>query len=146
MTTTEGDIFNNCEIDEVIALVFDLAGPEGLQELLLHPKVKLAQQELNEAADKLEAAGLIEAANIVAECAARAGDNTLSEIATILNDPIQANRRALLTRIYRQDRITMDELEAAGIDDATLDFIWRSTGKPARQYLRDCGLLHLIQR
>jgi hypothetical protein len=67
---TEPDLFDGCEsIDEILFLTFDQAGPDGLQSLLIHPKVKLTQQELHEAAVKLEGAGLIDGAKIVREAA-----------------------------------------------------------------------------
>ena len=76
--TTDDDLFDGCEaLDEILALTFDLAGPEGLKELLT--MVELDRAPLNAAANGLKAAGLVEAAKIVAETAARAADPTASD-------------------------------------------------------------------
>jgi len=76
--TTDVDLFDGCEaLDEILALIFDLAGPEGLKELLT--MVELDRAPLNAAANGLKAAGLVEAAMIVAGTAARAADPRASD-------------------------------------------------------------------
>ena len=76
--TTDDDLFDGCEaLDEILALTFDLAGPEGLKELLT--MVELDRAPLNAAANGLKAAGLVEAAKIVAGTAARAVDPRASD-------------------------------------------------------------------
>jgi hypothetical protein len=88
--TTEDDLFAECEaLDEILALTFDLAGPEGLRALLA--QVKLDQQELIEAADKLEQAGLTQSASIVREAA----------------------KQALVAKDYKSSRQRLTEIEAA---------------------------------
>jgi hypothetical protein len=123
MTMTD-DPFEGCEIDEVMALVFDQTGPAGLQELLAMRA--LDRENLTTAASKLEAAGLLEAAKLVTEAAARAADPKASEIAAIFADPVRGNRRAYLAAMYRHGSVTMADLEAADVDKDTLAYIKRS--------------------
>jgi hypothetical protein len=64
------DLFDSCEgIDEILALVLDQAGPEGLKELLeqLVGAAGLYREHLLDAADRLEDAGLVEGANLIRE-------------------------------------------------------------------------------
>jgi hypothetical protein len=65
------DPFHDCqEVDEVLFLMLDLGGPEGLRQLLAHTAVD--QETLNEAAVSLEAVGLAEGARIVRDAATQA--------------------------------------------------------------------------
>lgn len=119
--------FDDCEkLDEIFYLTFDLEGAEGLQALLA--KSKLDKESLTVAASKLEAAGLTEAAKIVRESAARAADPMASEIAAILADPIKDNQKAYFARAYRDNRVTMAAIEAAKVDEATLEYVKRTWG------------------
>lgn len=89
---TEPELFDGCEtLDEILFVTFNQAGPEGLRALLA--KVKLHQQELVEAADKLaQAAGLADGAAIVREAAkdAKVAENWKSR--KQLNTEIERNR------------------------------------------------------
>jgi hypothetical protein len=49
---------------------------------------------------------------------------------------------ARLARLYRQDRITMNDLVPARVDPETLDYVDHSQG-PAARYLRERGMSHL---
>jgi hypothetical protein len=131
MIDNDPNPFDGCQIDEIFALTFDLEGPSELRALLT--EADLDRDELTIAASKLKAAGLLEAANLVAGAAARAADPNAREIAAILADPNPDNQRALLAQAYRQGHVTIEDLEAAGIDDDdTLDYIERAkaSGNP----------------
>ena len=75
MTPTE-NLFTDCEIDEIMALVFDQTGQDGLQALL--GKAELPREDLDEVAEKLADAGLIEAAGMVRKAAERAKASGIS--------------------------------------------------------------------
>jgi len=70
------NLFTDCEIDEVMALVFDQTGQDGLQALL--GKVELRKENLDEAAEKLADAGLGVAAGVVRKAAERAKASGIS--------------------------------------------------------------------
>jgi hypothetical protein len=123
--TNDPDIFGGCELDEIFALVFDQEGADGLRVLLA--RAALDRESLTTAGDRLEAAGLLEAAGIVRESAARAADPKALEIAAILEDLIPGNRRALLASMFRKGIISMDDLvPQASLDPAALDYIARA--------------------
>lgn len=124
---TTDNPFDGCEFDEILALVFDLAGLEGLEQLLAVSE--LDRDALSAAENNLRAAGLLEAADHVAGAAARAADPVASEITAILSDPIPGNRRALLAQAYRHSRIDLKRLELAGIDPNTLAYVAQSMNK-----------------
>jgi hypothetical protein len=116
--TTEPDLFDGAEsLDEILFLTFDHAGAEGLQEVLA--RVDLDREDLTEAADRLQAAGLIDAAKIVRETSTQAHTRASVEITEILADPIKENQSANLAQAYRQNRVTIEALEAAKVDDDT---------------------------
>jgi hypothetical protein len=118
---TEEDIFVGCDLDEIFALVFDQEGADGLRVLLA--RAALDRESLTTAGDRLEAAGLLEAAGIVRESAARAADRRAVEIAAILQDPIPGNRRALLASMYRRSVVSMADLIPQGLDSDALAYV-----------------------
>jgi hypothetical protein len=120
LMTTEDDLFADCELDEIFALFFDQAGAEGLQELLA--QVKLVQQELVEAAGKLEQAGLFQSAGIVRDAAKQAPTRASVEIAASMADDDEIQCRAYLASAYRRCVITIDDMVLAGVDPKTLKF------------------------
>ena len=72
---SEASPFDACEsCDEIMAIVFDQVGIEGLRELVDQciDKAGFCRQTLVEAAYRLETAGLVEPAELVAEAAERA--------------------------------------------------------------------------
>src|SRR5215831_4678789 len=116
------DLFDSFETaDEIMAIVLDRAGTEGLKQLIniLVAEHRMDQESLTEAAGRLEAAGLLQGATIVMEAAEHIVDQALSEIAAILHDPVRANQRANLASMYRRGRITLDDMATGGIDADT---------------------------
>src|SRR5262245_64313685 len=71
----------------------------------------------------MDTAGMVEGAEVDAGAAARAADPMASEIAAGLSDPNPGNRRGYLASLYRRNRATMDDLEAAGVDQETCDYV-----------------------
>jgi len=70
---TEGfDVLDAEGTDEILALVYHEAGADGLEQLLDMTGELLCRQDLEEAAEGLQAAGLLQAAEIVMQAAAEA--------------------------------------------------------------------------
>jgi hypothetical protein len=132
--------------DEIMAFVLDRAGTGGLKQLLniLVAEHRMDQESLIEAAGRLEAAGLLQGAAIVVEAAEQIADRAPSEIAAILADPIRANQRAQLASLYRQGRITLDDMVTGGIDADTIEFVARSKAVLARRRLRESDFSHQL--
>ena len=122
--TDDANPFEGCEIDEIMALTLDLEGLAGLPALLAH--TDLDREDLSQAADRLQQAGLIEAASMTRDAAKQAPTRASVEIPSILADPSPENRRASFARLYRQGHVSMNDLTAQGLDSNTLAFIARS--------------------
>ncbi len=130
--TTEPDLFAEFEsIGEILAFVLHSEGPKALQQLL--KIAALDQEALHLAADGLAAAEMMEGPELVAKAADQIEDQSTSEIARIIADPVRGNRRAYLAQAYRRGRIDMDDLEAAGVDNDTIDYINRSKAKTPKR-------------
>lgn len=95
----QADPFDDCTIDEIMAVLFDQEGAAGLKLFLR--KAGCDRETLYEAAGKLEAAGLVEAAEIVRAAAVQAATRASVGIAAIMAD---------------DDRIRQAEAKMAGVE------------------------------
>ena len=140
MMTDDVDLFEGFQTpNEISALVAQMAGMATLTELLdalLEGKI-IDCDGLNNSADKLESAGLDDAAG----AAGRADDQVTLEIADILNDPNRADIKGALGKLYRKGKLDLATLAPA--DHDLLDYLYRLRGKSAREYLRERRLEHL---
>jgi hypothetical protein len=110
MTTEELNPFHGCDVDEVMALVFDMEGPDGLRAVLAH--VDLDRECLTAAANKLDQAGLIDGAKIVREAAMKADTRSSREIAIVLREADPIRQKADFARLYRQGGVTISTISA----------------------------------
>ncbi|MBV9562533.1 MAG: hypothetical protein JOY90_19140 [Bradyrhizobium sp.] len=144
MMTDDVDLFEGFQTpDEILALVARMAGmatPTELLDALLEGKI-IDCDGLNNAADKLEGAGLDDDAGAVRDAAGRADDHVPLEIADILNDPNRANIKGALGKLYREGKLDLATLAPA--DHDLLNYLYRLRGKSAREYLRERRLEHL---
>jgi hypothetical protein len=125
MRTDDANPFEGCEIDEIMALALDLEGLAGLRALLAH--TDLDREDLSQAADRLQQAGLIEAASMARDAAKRAPTRASMEIAKVMADDDEIKRKASFATLYRAGTISLDDLEAQGdIDPETLAFVAKS--------------------
>jgi hypothetical protein len=127
------NVFDNFETaDEIMAFVLDRAGTEGLKQLLsiLIAERRMDRESLMEAAGRLESAGLMQGAAIAMEATEQIADQ--APFAAILADPIRANQRANFASLYRQGRVTLDDLVTCGIIADTIEFVARSKRVLAR--------------
>jgi hypothetical protein len=115
------DVFHGCDLDEVLALVFDLEGADGLRALL--GRVDLDKESLNAAADKLETAGLVEGAKMVRDAAKRAKTRSSIEIDKLLKDDDVIRQKAYFATLFRRGQIILADLVPRGIDSATIDYV-----------------------
>jgi hypothetical protein len=122
--TDDPNPFHGCDTDEIFALTFDLEGRAGLQALLA--EVDLDKEDLSGAADRLQAAGLIEAADIIRDASKQAETRSSREIAIVLREEDPIRQKADFARLYRQGAVSMADLEAQGVDDDTLAYIEKS--------------------
>jgi hypothetical protein len=121
----EPDIFDGCEMDEVAAVVFQQAGPEGLQGLMdkfVDSKV-IDKGTLLQIASKLRAAGLAQGAEIVGKAAEGAPSKKVVEIAHILNGEYPCGIRPRLLQGARRGRYAPEDLEAAGASEEIIDYV-----------------------
>jgi len=121
------NLFDSFETaDEIMAFVLDRAGTEGLKQLLsiFVAERRMHRESLMEAAGRLEAAGLMQGAAIAMEAIEQIADQ--APFAAILADPIRANQRANFASLYRQGRVTLDDIVTGGIDTDTIEFVARS--------------------
>ena len=95
---TEGDLFDGCEtVDEIMALVLEQAGAEGLQDLvarLTADTTAIDRESLMNAANQLEAAGLTQGAAIVRAAAEQIEDRVSPDVIVIVQDSNKAETRA----------------------------------------------------
>lgn len=144
---TSPDILDDAaEIDEIIALVFDQTGEDGLRELMARLSGVVDQQILLDAANKLEVAGLSDAAAIVGEAAEQTGDKDAELIADILCDPVRGNAKARLAALFRRGEIDLDGLAAAGAGADVIEYVSRCRGHAGRQYVRAQDMGHLLNK
>jgi hypothetical protein len=121
----EPDIFDGCEMDEVAAVVFQQAGPEGLQGLmdkLIENKI-FDKDSLLDIAESLEHGGLSDGACIVRDAAENAPSKKVVEIARILNVPYQCGIEYRLFSGARKGRFGPQDMKAAGVDPELIDHI-----------------------
>jgi hypothetical protein len=120
----EPDIFDGCEMDEVAAIVFQQAGPEGLQGLmdqLIDHKI-IDKDRLLDVAESLEHGGLSDGACIVRDAAENAPSKKVVEIARILNSFPTTIKPRLLQGV-RRGLFSPEDLEQAGVDPEVIDFV-----------------------
>jgi len=123
--------FENCEtIDETMFMVLDLAGPEGLKELLA--EVDLDREDLSQASDKLKAAGLVDGAQLLRDAAKEAPTRAAREISRIMADPLPANRKCYFREGWGRGYFSVDDLIVAGVDPQEFESITKAVSK-ARQ-------------
>jgi hypothetical protein len=67
-------------------------------------------------AERLGDAGLVEAADMVREAAAELPDPVFTTITDILDDPNRNNIKDALTRLYRNDKISLEDMISCGVD------------------------------
>ena len=108
--------------DEILYLVLDQGGPEVLQGLLDHliETEAVHREDLEQAAERMAAVGLPQAA-IVLEATGQARSRAVTEIEKHLADPV--NARARLSSLYRRGEATLEQMEAHGVDEETLEFV-----------------------
>jgi hypothetical protein len=121
----EPDIFDGCEMDEVAAVVFQQAGPEGLRGLmeeLIDNKI-IDKDSLLDIAESLEHGGLSDGACIVRDAAENAQSKKVVEIAHILNSEYPCSIRPRLLQGARRGRYAPEDLEAAGASEEIIDYL-----------------------
>jgi hypothetical protein len=118
---TEGDIFDGCRsTDEVLALVYDQAGSEGLKELLAHlSEAGFNRQSLLSAARRLEIAGLTEAGATVAEMAGAADEHVSRDVLEVLEDNDTARMKTRLASLYRNGRLSAADVALLAENEET---------------------------
>jgi hypothetical protein len=123
------DVFGEFEsFSEILGYVFHAQGPEALLELL--KIAALDADTLHQAAKEMSAAGMDEAAELVAGAAARAAPTRASvEIAKIREMDDEVWRKARLAELYRRGQIILADM--AGFPAETIDFAARS--RPPRK-------------
>jgi hypothetical protein len=132
----EPDIFDGCEMDEVAAVVFQQAGPEGLRGLMdeLIDNKTIDRDSLLHIAESLERGGLSEGACIVRNAALDAPGKKIVEIARILNAEYPCSIRPRLLQGARRGRYASEDLEAAGASEDIIDYVTQQmkTAHPCR--------------
>jgi hypothetical protein len=121
----EPDIFDGCEMDEVAAVVFQQAGPEGLRGLmdkLIDFKI-IDKDSLWDIAESLEHGGLPDGACIVRDAAENAPSKKVVEIAHILSGEYPCSIRPRLLQGVRRGRYALEDLEAAGTGKEIIDYV-----------------------
>jgi len=124
MTIDSADPLGNCTPDELLALVWDEAGQEGVRLFLR--KAGCDRETLSEAAGKLEAAGLVEAAGIVRAAALQAATRASVGIAAIMPDDDRIRQKAYLAAAYRRGTVTASDMAKADIPSEVIVFATRS--------------------
>jgi hypothetical protein len=121
---TNPDPFDGCDLDETLALIFNLKGADGLRALLA--RVDLDKESLNAAAHKLEQAGLVEGAKMVRDAAKKAPTRSSVEIAKFLRDSDLVRQKAYLAHLYRKGQIILADLVPQGVDPETIAYVDKS--------------------
>ena len=92
------------DIDEVFAIVWSHEGQESLKYLLnTYLENGTADRDvLFDVADRLQDAGLVDAANVVREAAGQMDDPAIALIADVLDDPVRGNVKSRLKPLSQE--------------------------------------------